>query len=167
MFSDGSFAARHIMKHCGVKRHASSRYYLLKASVDFILVTPSRISDPVFPIIVPPTDTNPCVEIFGWEEEPTFGIDGVIADNEINVEWSDSNDKLSSDIDALVVFFSEKVVVAVDVYMPISILDSVISLTLRCKGKTRQGRICQNRRRPHGNRDFVYCHYLFLRSVHS
>ena len=46
--------------------------------------------------------------------------------NEITVKWSDWNDKLSSDKDALVVSFSEKIVVVVDVYMPLSILDNIV-----------------------------------------
>ena len=78
-----------IMKHCGVNRHASYRSHSLRASTYFILVTTSIISNPVLLRIVPTTDTNPCVEIFGGEEEPTFGIEGDPADNKITVKWSD------------------------------------------------------------------------------
>lgn len=41
-FTDGSFAVEQMMSHCGIERHALSRAYLVKASIDIILITRSR-----------------------------------------------------------------------------------------------------------------------------
>lgn len=91
-----------MMCHCGIKRHALSRAYLVKASIDIILITRSQIRDPVFPMTVPSHNSNPSIKYFDWVEEPTYGTDGITAENESNVKWSDANDEVYPDFDTLV-----------------------------------------------------------------
>ena len=86
-----------MMCHCGIKRHALSRAYLVKASIDIILITRSQIRDPVFPMTVPSHNSNPSIKYFDWVEEPTYGTDGITAENESNVKWSDANDEVYPD----------------------------------------------------------------------
>ena len=45
----------------------------------------------------------------------------------------------------------------VDVNFPRLLLDIVISIAKRCNGRTRNGRRCNNLRRPHDNEEFVFC----------
>ena len=123
-----------MMCHCGIKRHALFRAYLVKALIDIILITRSPIRDPVFPMTVPSHNSNPSIKYFDWVEEPTYGTDGITAENEINVKWSDANNEVYPDIDTLVGFFGE--IAVVDVNLPEFLLDIVISKAKRCGSRT-------------------------------
>lgn len=51
---------------------------------------------------VPSHNSNPSIKYFDWVEEPTYGTDGITAENESNVKWSDANDDVYPDFDTLV-----------------------------------------------------------------